>query len=233
MKEKRILSVFLAMLLLISALPFATLPTFAETSGDFEYSVLSEDEKTCEITGYNGSETDLEIPSQLDGYVVKSIGESAFYNCQLLTNITIPDSVTSVGDTAFAYCQSLINVTIGNNVTSIGFGAFAGCEVMTSIEISKSVTSIGDRAFLWCASLTNIDVAENNTAYSSENGVLFNSDKTKLLQYPIGKKDTSYDIPKTVTSLGNESFMYCLALTSIEIPESVTSIGDRTFMSCT
>lgn len=76
---------------------FVVMPTTAgaKTSGDYKYKIL--DDGTVEITGYTGSATELIIPSELDGYTVKSIGYEAFYDCTSLTCITIPDSVTSRG----------------------------------------------------------------------------------------------------------------------------------------
>ena len=77
--------------------------------------------------------------------IVGAISDSAFENCDSLTSVTIPDSVTSIGDRAFAYCDSLSSVTIGNSVTSIGSYAFAYCDSLSSVTIGDSVTSIGER----------------------------------------------------------------------------------------
>ena len=68
--------------------------------------------------------------------------------------------------------------------------------------------------------------------YSSENGVLFNKDRTKIIVYPRGKENTSYTIPDGVTSVGEYAFLYCNALTNITISNSVTSIGDMAFRYC-
>ena len=99
--KKKVLSLLLAVIMVLSVIPLTGITVFAETSGDFEYSVLSEDEKTCEITKYNGMATELEIPSQLDGYKVTNIGDYAFQNCISLESVTIPNSVTYIGDSAF------------------------------------------------------------------------------------------------------------------------------------
>ena len=163
---------------------------------------------------------------------VTSIGNSAFSGCSSLTSIEIPSSVTSIENRAFYGCSSLTSITIQEGVKSIGNSAFSGCSKLTSIGIPSSVTSIGNGAFYNCSSLTGINVEENNQKYCSEDGILFNKDKTKLIQYPIKKLGTEYIIPSSVASIGNSAFSNCSSLTSIEIPNSVTSIGNSAFSSC-
>ena len=165
---------------------------------------------------------------------VTSIGRWAFGYCESLTSVTIPDSVTSIGSCAFYDCTGLTSITIPDSVTSIGNGAFYNCTGLTSVTIPDSVTSIGDEAFNNCTRLTSITVKEGNPNYSSdEYGVLFNKDKTLLIQYPIGNKRTSYTIPDSVTSIGDWAFAQCTSLTSVTIGNSVTSIGEAAFWLCT
>ena len=87
---------------------------------------------------------------------VTTIGEDAFYWCDSLTSVTIPDSVTTIGDRAFSECYSLTSVTIPDSVTAIGGYAFYNCSSLTSITIPDSVTSIRDEAFSYCSSLTSV-----------------------------------------------------------------------------
>ena len=164
---------------------------------------------------------------------VTSIGDYAFYYCTSLTSVTIPDSVTTIGDYAFYSCTSLTSVTIPDSVTTIGYGAFEYCYSLTSITIPDSVTTISGYAFRECDSLTNITVDANNKYYSSDSyGVLFNKDKTTLIQYPIGKTGTSYIIPDSVTTIGSYAFSTCDSLTSVTIPDSVTTINGWAFSNC-
>ena len=163
---------------------------------------------------------------------VTSIGECAFAHCTSLTSVVIPDSVTSIGDLAFYYCDSITSVEIPDSVTSIGEGAFCECSSLTSVSIGNSVTSIGDSAFSLCNSLTSIIVDENNSTYKSIDGNLYTKDGKTLIQYAIGKSDTSFTIPDSVISIGEGAFSWCTSLTSVSIGNSVTSIGNYAFDCC-
>ena len=158
---------------------------------------------------------------------VTSIGDDAFNTCDSLTSITIPDSVTSIGESAFYQCGRLTSITIPSRVTSIGERAFDSCYSLVSVTIPSRVTSIGERAFYGCSSLTLIEVDSLNTAYSSEDGVLFNKDKTILIQYPAGNTRTSYTIPSSVTSIGESAFSRCRGLSSIEVNSANTAYSSE------
>jgi hypothetical protein len=84
------------------------------------------DSSTGTITGYNGSDSEVVIPSEINGVKVTSIGDWTFgYSNNLMRSITIPNSVTSIGNYAFAGCSSLTSITISNSVTSIGGHSFS------------------------------------------------------------------------------------------------------------
>ena len=220
-----------------SALTSVTIPDSVTSIGEFAFYACS-------------SMTSVEI-----GDSVTSIGERTFCDCDSLTSVTIPDSVTSIGKYAFYACSSLMSITIPDSVTSIGAGAFFNCSALTSVTIPDSVTSIGDRmfcqcysltnvtisdsvtsidvfAFYSCSSLTNIIVSENNPNFCDMDGVLFTKDMATLILYPAGKTATAYEIPDSVTSIGERTFCDCDSLTSVTIPDSITSIGDSTFSWC-
>lgn len=225
----------------------------AETNGDFEYQVL--DDGTAKITKFNGKARRVEIPSELDGLKVTSIGDSAFSRC-MLTHVTIPDSVTSIGERAFSWCSSLTRVTIPDSVISIGDEAFLlcidlmhvtipesvisignsvfyGCISLTSVTIPDSVTSIGANPFVDCEKLQTVNVSPKHPVLATIDGVLFNKVEKKLIWYPIGRNETNYVIPQGIVSIGDQAFMLCFSLTSVAIPDSVTDIGNSAFWGCT
>ena len=99
---------------------------------------------------------------EFDGNVT-TIGRSAFYGCDSLTSVTIPDSVTTIGYEAFAWCSSLTSVTIPDSVTTIGAAAFYVCSSLTNVTIPDSVTTIGGGAFQNCSSLTSVNIPDSVT----------------------------------------------------------------------
>jgi len=139
--------------------------------------------------------------------------------------------VSNIGANAFSNCEELTSVNIPNTVTSIEYAAFHGCSSLTFVSIPNSVTSIGACPFHACSSLVSIQVDDNNTEYCSENGVLFNKEKTILIQYPLAKKENNYTIPNSVVTIKNDAFNGCNGLNSVQIPNSVKIIEHAAFYS--
>ena len=125
-------------------------------------------------------------------------------NGEIITSITIPNSVTSIEDYAFDGCSSLTSITIPNSVTSIGDWAFDGCSSLTSITIPNSVTSIGDGAFQSCSSLASVTISNSVTSIG---GWAFQNCSSLA----------SITIPNSVTSIGGNAFYGCSSLNSIRV----------------
>jgi len=172
------------------------------------------------------------LMSAIIGDGVISIGDSAFYNCYNLANLEIGNSLININNYAFYNCSSLNNISIPQTVTSIGYEAFKSCSSLTSVNIGSGVTNIGLGAFSSCSSLYNILVDENNANYKDINGNLYKKDGTVLIQYAIGKTQTSFIIPEGVKSIGSNAFRNCNTLTTIVIPDSVISISSYAFYDC-
>ena len=205
------------------------------TVDKLKYDVTDLVANTVEITSGYGDGA-LNIPATVTyagtKYKVTSIGAEAFFDCSF-TSVTIPDGVTIIKYSAFQNCTELTEVTFGNSITTIENTAFYYCTSLKQVTIPKSVTNIGGNVFGFCTALTHINVDAANTAYSSENGVLFNKNKTTLLQYPIGRQETTYTVPSSVTTIANQSFSTCTTLKELTLSENVSSIESFAFENCT
>lgn len=148
-----------------------------------------------------------------------SIGDNTFYNCNQLTSVTVPNSVSSIGVSAFWGCTQLDSVIIPNSVKSIGVGAFSGCTGLTFVSIPNSVTSIGEYVFYECTGLTSITIPNSVTSVG-----------TNAFRSCTGL--TSVILSDSLISIGVATFGDCTGLTSVTIPNSVTSIGMGAFSGC-
>ncbi len=114
---------------------------------DYYYNILSETEKTCEVAEYIGTSTNLTIPSQLDEYRVTQIGRAAFYYCEQLTDVIIPEGVISIEERGFEWCTALKSIQLPNSLQKIGIAAFQSCDSLYGVIVSNNVTEIGEYAF--------------------------------------------------------------------------------------
>jgi hypothetical protein len=120
---------------------------------------------------------------------------------------------------------------IPDSVKKIEADAFADCSRLTDISISDCVVEIGKHAFNDCTLLTGIEVDGYNTQYSSKSGVLFNKDRTVLIQYPAGRAG-AYEIPDTVTKIEEDAFANCGNLTDITVPNGIKEIDGADLDEC-
>ncbi len=188
------------------------------------------------------------------GNGVQTIEYDAFYGCINLTSVIIPDSVQTIESGVFSGCTNLIQkendihyvdkwvVDCGPSVASVSLrahtkgiagSAFSGCHDLTSITIPDSMQSIDNDVFRDCDNLTSITVSETNEYYTSVDGNLYNKDKTTLIQYAIGKTDSTFTIPNSVQTIGNYAFYNCTNLTSVTIGSGVQSIKHHMLYACT
>ena len=241
--KKRVLSLLLVLLMVVSLVPISALADRSNT--DVAYAVergnIYFDKAKGTITDCDGSVTKASIPAEIDGVAVTSIGEDAFLSCTSLTGVTIPNSVTRIGDRAFRNCTSLASIDIPNSVTDIGNFAFSGCTSLASIDIPNSVTSIGNYAFQGCTSLASIDLPNSVTStgdYAFQGCTSLTNVDLKSCSYIREKAFQGCTSLKNVTfsanlsSIGDFSFEGCTSLETINV-NKVSSIGNSAFSGCT
>jgi hypothetical protein len=210
-----------------SGLTAITIPNSVTTIGDVAFDSCS-------------GLTAITIPNS-----VTTIGDNAFNNYSGLTSINVESGNNNYSsengvlfnknkDTLICYPGGKTGAyAIPNSVITIGDRAFLNCSGLTSIIIPNSVITVGDSAFDNCSGLTSINVESGNNNYSSEDGILFDKAKTRLIRYPNGKTDVTYTIPNGVKNVGRFAFESCTILTSITIPNSVITIEGAAFAYCT
>lgn len=232
--------------------------------GELYYYLQTWDE-TAEVTyevfrdpSNYSSITAVDIPASVvyegQAYTVTSIADEAFYKCNSLTSVTIPESVTSIGISAFSDCSNLTSVIIQNGITSIENYTFFDCRSLTSVTIPESVTSIGKRAFYHCSSLTSVTIPESITSIKTEafggcanlHSVIWNAKRCadfSSQSTPFYESGYSYntDYRDSINSFTfGEKVEYIPAylcsglkgLNSVTISNSVTGVGSSAFQQC-
>ncbi len=205
MRQKRLLSIVMAVVLSLCSLPIKVVwaqQNFSEKETlqkremeDFEKSVQ-------EITPQSGNVRTAN--NVWEGYRYEELEDGTLEITGYTwddTELVIPAEidgkrVTRIGEQAFDYYRSLTSIKLPAGLTSIGGYAFADCSSLSNIELPSSLTSIGSDAFRSCISLENIE------------------------------------LPSSLASIGSDAFEYCSSLTSIELPSGLTSIGDGAFCGC-
>ena len=151
------------------------------------------------------------------GNAAVSIGYGAFYDCDMIENVTIGDGVTSIGSYAFYDCDGLTDFTT-DSTGQIGSYAFNSCGYLDTVDLGESVTSIGSYAFQYTP-ITEIVIPDSVGSIGS------------YAFADCASLDT-VDLGEGVTSIGSYAFENCTSLTEMVVPDSVTSIGEDAFAGC-
>ncbi|MBO4422497.1 MAG: leucine-rich repeat domain-containing protein, partial [Clostridia bacterium] len=204
MKRKKILAVLLAALLACGVFPAGA---FAEGQNLYLYEVKANG--TAEITGIRDEDIEImEIPAELDGHRVTSIGIFAFGNCGNVVSVTIPEGVTSIQDMAFGNCFRLESVSIPDSLVSIGRNAFRS------------------------ERLTEIILSPDHPVFAVENEALIDKRDMTLVRFLAPEITGTYEIAQGIRAIGPSAFELDRHLSSVVIPDSVTEIGAEVFAYC-
>ncbi len=177
--------------------------------------------KNLDISGckiVSGGDYYLAISSTSFLYAANdTLGKRMFLECSNLRKIILPSSIKCIDELAFYNCKSLQSISIPESVTSIRGEAFENCDSITTLTVPKNVTDIAIGAFGSCFSLISIKVDPNNQYYSSVNGILFNKDKSEIVQVPGGSPMTNYNISREIKNIKADAFDGVLSLVSLTV----------------
>ena len=171
------------------------------TYGDFEYTL--EDDYTCTITKYNGSATNVTIPSTIYGNKVCKVGYDSFKDNNNIRYVTIPNYVKDIDSGAFKGCHSLNSVTFPSGLKTIGYGAFSNTN-LKKVTIPNSVTEIDDYAFSGCENLSSLTLSNKleSVGYAT---------------FEYCKSLTSINLPNSLTYVDWYPFSGCTSLKTVSI----------------
>ncbi|MBQ8764294.1 MAG: leucine-rich repeat protein [Clostridia bacterium] len=199
----------------------------------YTYYIL--EDGTVEIKKHRAfSDTYVKIPETIYGRpVVGLLG--VFTTTDNLTGVTIPDTVKYLKYDTFSGCSKLKSVDIPDSVEYIGSSVFRNCTALETLNIGKSVEYIDDNAFRdeKGLGLKEITVDPENQYFSSENGVLYNKDKTVLIKYPTSNERKVFEIPEGVETIGDDSFKNCKSIRKVILPTTTKTIENGAFTSAT
>lgn len=141
----------------------------------------------------------------------------------------IKNGTVCIASYAFFGCEGLSNITIPESVKGIGRSAFSGCRGLLSVKIPSNAICIGDGAFTNCSSLNSISVDERNGVYHSDGNCLIDTNTKSLLR---GCLNSEIPNDESVKSIAQSAFSGCSGLSTVVIPDNITSIGNRAFADC-
>ena len=137
----------------------------AEQYGDLIYEVSN---NAITITAYSGSSSKVPIPMSINGYKVKAIGDNAFFQCDMISEIVLPDGVETIGENAFVECTALKKVNLPDTIKEIGVCAFSGCSSITEVKLPKNIKAVREAAFADCTALKTLYIPETEAEIGGE-----------------------------------------------------------------
>ena len=171
------------------------------------------------------------------------IGHYAFLDCESLTGIVIPTSVSTLGESAFENCTGLTSIVIPESCTNFNYGVFYGCSGLTSVEMNSKATELSSYMFAYCEALTSVTLPATVTKLGSH---CFTRTALTAITLPASLVDLSAnnifsdceDLASVtflgrVTTIGKNVFKNCVSLANVVLPEGLEVLGVGAFANCT
>lgn len=210
----------------------------------------------CGINGTIAVADNVSLPNWDDAgnkyysdYTVTKISHQAFAYEDNIKKIILPDSINEIEYAAFADCYDLKELNLPENLTTVGDNAFRNLELKSliielreippvllpkaeTIVITENLEIIDNGVLYLTFTLKNVIVYDDNPYFASEDGVLFNKDKTAIICYPAGRTETEYSIPDSVETICEGSFVFNEYLRKINLPINLKVIEQAAFSLC-
>ena len=187
---------------------------------------ISNDVKIGSAAFYNCKSANFNING-----VIGKFGSEAFGSCNLIETINLSNA-TKISEEAFEFCKGLKYAKLSQDLEVVESRAFYGCSALVKIDFPKSLVYLSDNSLNSCTSLQEINVDENNLNYCSIDGVLFNRNVTRLIKYPSCKKESEYEIPRSVYEISDEAFADCKSIEAIRTNSIIKHFGEGVFKNC-
>lgn len=210
---KKLISLIVVLCLLLSVL-ITGCEKETLTYNDFTYSVTG---NHVTIESYNGEDTELTIPDEIDGKKVTSIGEKAFTEKTNLTKVTLPDTITEINSSAFFSCTRLKEINLPESLKIIGNSAFYECSSLESISIPPSLEDLEGYTFGKCINLKNVEI----------NSKEIDTIPTMCFYYCTSLEEIT--LPDNIDTIQDQAFLSCYNLSKINFPKHLDSIGSYAF----
>lgn len=165
------------------------------------------------ISGFSSS--GIKILAFAEDAAPESIGGKAFYECDSLRTLTLPNSITTIGSGAFYGCNNLRSIILPEKITKIPNEAFRACKNLSSLTIPEGVTEIGESAF----------------ADSGIKSITIPQGVTVIANVTFGYCDSlvTVNLPNTIVEIGGHAFRDCPNLKMESLPTSLNKIGEWAF----
>lgn len=216
---------FVAAALAVSACAYVLVLLLASVSDDFDYSVISEEERVASVKCVpEVDDSVLTIPAAVGpfwrSYKVVGIESHAFENDESFARLELPDGLRSIGYGTFYGCRRLRSLSLPRSVEEIGDGAFYGCSSLSEVTLSPDMKSMGEYVFERCTGLRRVVVPEG----------------VKVMPRSVFCACSSLselDLPSSLVSIEPLAFKDCVSLVDVELPLGVRDVGGCSFEMCT
>ena len=150
-----------------------------------------------------------------------------------ITKLVVEDGITGIGERSFARMKDLEEIELADSITEIGGAVFSDCNSKVKrVQLPASLETLGLYAFNLTGNIESFTIEDRNPHFLTEDGVLYNKEKTILYYYPIAKKAESFTVPSSVLEIMPSAFNNAQNLKKAELPDGLGKIWHHAFAGC-